>query len=359
MRRAGIVTALAVALNAVVVATIVAELVLRFFVALPLARILPEVRYARHPVRGFTLVPGQVAYTYGAEATIDHSGFRTNGPSTQRSEYAPTVLAVGDSFTFGLGVRDDETWPARLERRLAEWQPDVRVANAGTISYGVFQEMDLLANGLERVPRVVVHALYWNDFMSAAAPRQGDPPRVGDDGYFVWDGLSAPRSVLQRGKVWLGSHSALGYTLRRAFDRLHGPDLTSSYGKSYARFIANGLSESEWLPIEDFYRRLIHIGRERGFATVVVLLPVVDIVGTPQAERHPYAVAARGLLHRLNIPVVDGFALWPQGHRGRRLFLPQGSDAHLNAEGYRTIADAVAALILENPDLRARLAIPY
>ena len=49
-----------------------------------------------------------------------------------------TRLAVlGDSFTFGLGVRDDKIWPAILERRLREEFPqsNVGVINAGVNSY--------------------------------------------------------------------------------------------------------------------------------------------------------------------------------------------------------------------------------
>jgi hypothetical protein len=44
------------------------------------------------------------------------------------------VLAVGDSYTVGSEVRDDESWPAQLER-LAQ----VRVINAGVGGYGLDQ----------------------------------------------------------------------------------------------------------------------------------------------------------------------------------------------------------------------------
>jgi hypothetical protein len=44
------------------------------------------------------------------------------------------ILAVGDSYTAGSQVRDDETWPAQLGQRLGE-----RVLNAGVGGYGVDQ----------------------------------------------------------------------------------------------------------------------------------------------------------------------------------------------------------------------------
>lgn len=62
----------------------------------------------------------------GLNITVE--GFRSNG---SLSESAAKVLAVGDSFTFGEDVRDDQTWPACLERKLG-----VRVDNGGVSGYG-------------------------------------------------------------------------------------------------------------------------------------------------------------------------------------------------------------------------------
>jgi len=140
-RMVGNVAVLAVAAG---VSLAAGELVLRTFVSLPPRRVEPEVRYTPHAVRRFTLLPNQKAYSYGAAVTIDQRGFRTNGGTAGRYG-CPVVFALGDSFTFGLGVADEETWPARLERRLKDRiGGGTSVVNGGTISYGVFQELDLL-----------------------------------------------------------------------------------------------------------------------------------------------------------------------------------------------------------------------
>jgi len=72
---------------------------------------------------------------------------------------APVVLAVGDSFTQGWAVGDDETWPAHLERDTG-W----RVLNAGVRAYGLDQ-MVLRAERLApRVkPRAIVLAFIEDD----------------------------------------------------------------------------------------------------------------------------------------------------------------------------------------------------
>ena len=93
----------------------------------------------------FTLRPDQETFTYESPANVDHRGFRTNGPAQGVPRSGITILALGDSFTFGLGVPDDATWPARLEQFLSKTiSPGPQVLNIGTVSYGVYQEMDLL-----------------------------------------------------------------------------------------------------------------------------------------------------------------------------------------------------------------------
>jgi lysophospholipase L1-like esterase len=56
--------------------------------------------------------PPETAY----RASFNSWGMRGAEP---RNGGASPILALGDSQTFGLGVQDDETWPARLDQELA------------------------------------------------------------------------------------------------------------------------------------------------------------------------------------------------------------------------------------------------
>lgn len=82
------------------------------------------------------------------------------------------ILAVGDSCTFGFGVRWHETWGVQLERRLQTLHPD-RVVTSGLAAlpgYSTFQNHRLLERVLPSVRPDVV-AFYcgaWNDFVPAA-----------------------------------------------------------------------------------------------------------------------------------------------------------------------------------------------
>jgi lysophospholipase L1-like esterase len=68
----------------------------------------------------------------GGPVTIDVDGFRVTGAS-----HRPTgglIVAVGDSFTYGEDVGDQEAWPAQLQALTGE-----RVLNAGVSGYGLDQ----------------------------------------------------------------------------------------------------------------------------------------------------------------------------------------------------------------------------
>jgi len=347
----GILGNLAAAALATAMALVAGEAVLRPFVTLPLARTLPEVRYDPHPIRRFTVRANQRAFTYGAPVAIDARGFRDG---LHQPAAGARLLALGDSFTFGMGVRDDETWPAQVERDLRRrtGQPVV-VVNAGTISYGVFQEYDLLRErGLAVRPRTVVHGLYWNDFMNPAPPRAGEPAPVSPEGYFVWDRLEAQAGV--RGRLTsLASRSALLFSVRQALTATAARDGsgTSAYARAFDRFVAAGLAPDEWQPIEQFYRDLVALGRAHDFRVLVVLLPVSDLSAHPGAAPHPYPQQALQRLRALGIPVVDAFTPLRQDPAAASYFLPQGSDAHLNAAGYAHIAPAIGAALAADPRL--------
>jgi lysophospholipase L1-like esterase len=332
----------------VMVSCAIGEGALRPFVTLPLKRTEPEVRYDPHSVRRFTLRPAQSAFTYGSPASIDERGFRRTGTMQRAAGPAVTMLALGDSFTFGMGVRDDEAWPAQVEQRLAALQHPAQVINAGTISYGVFQEMDLLRErGMSVAPAVVIHALYWNDFMNSGPPAATDPSPLTGEGYFVWDRPPDRHDVLHRASSWLLAHSALFFGLRQGLNALSSNAVDGGYSAMYQHFVAAGLSEAEWAPIETFYRDLLQLGRENGFSTLVVVMPVNDLVATGAAAKHPYVVEANRRLAALGLPFVDAFDTFIGRTDAVEAFLPQGPDSHLNAAGYRRLSDAVARRLLE------------
>ena len=87
-------------------------------------------RMAYHPRLGW--IPRLGRFSSGWTSNVDASSVRSNGRSI--STASRPILAVGDSFTFGDEVEDNETWAAHLETILNK-----RVLNAGVGAYGIEQ----------------------------------------------------------------------------------------------------------------------------------------------------------------------------------------------------------------------------
>ena len=86
----------------------------------------------------------------------------------------PLVVFLGDSLTAGLGLDEDQAYPAVLERELEEEGVPVRILNAGVSG-------DTTAGGLSRIgwllgqrPDVVVVALGANDGLRALPVEQAE-----------------------------------------------------------------------------------------------------------------------------------------------------------------------------------------
>jgi lysophospholipase L1-like esterase len=90
---------------------------------------------------GKRLAPGFVGEHYGAPVEINSHGMRDREYSLARSPEARRILVLGDSWTFGVGVAQGETWPRRLEAALASGAgPRYEVMNTGVSGYETYNE---------------------------------------------------------------------------------------------------------------------------------------------------------------------------------------------------------------------------
>ena len=85
------------------------------------------------PREGFSATINALPW-HGGKLTIRKDGSRSNG--SEPPALPAEVLVVGDSFTFGDQVSDNETWPACLERKLGRG-----VDNGGVTGYGTAQAL--------------------------------------------------------------------------------------------------------------------------------------------------------------------------------------------------------------------------
>lgn len=114
---------------------------------------------------GWVLRPGAGGFDpIGYRVAINGLGIR--GPATTLEKPAGTrrVLTIGDSYTYGIGVEEEETFSRRLEAMLRARVGKVEVVNGGTPSFNAYQIATWLeTRGMGFAPEVVVYAAYFND----------------------------------------------------------------------------------------------------------------------------------------------------------------------------------------------------
>ncbi len=95
------------------------------------------------------------------KATINSQGFR--GEEIKDKSF--NIFMLGDSYTFGQGVEDKETFPHFLGKILSDVNKDIQVINLGTPGWGLFQEnVTLYRHYGTYNPKVVVLTLLEGDF---------------------------------------------------------------------------------------------------------------------------------------------------------------------------------------------------
>ncbi len=123
---------------------------------------------ARGSLLGVDLVPGTSGFIRsscsGAYVHINSLGWRDRERSQQRQPGRIRIAVLGDSFTEGYSVGDEETFTRRLETMFGN---DVEVLNFGLIGIGTVQEEILFDHVVRHYsPDIVVLAFYSNDVMN-------------------------------------------------------------------------------------------------------------------------------------------------------------------------------------------------
>jgi hypothetical protein len=108
-----------------------------------------------HPVRGWSLAPGQrSAEAFGGKGLTSNSeGLRGSREfAVPKPAGVRRIALFGDSFTFGEDVGDDDTFAAQMARLL----PDVEILNFGVHGYGHDQMLLYMREALPRFQPDVV-----------------------------------------------------------------------------------------------------------------------------------------------------------------------------------------------------------
>lgn len=343
------------ALIAIVVAVGLAELFCRIVLAppnfLPLSGDYVPGLFVKHPVRGYTYAQNftgkQSSPDYDVTFSINDLGLRDTAVRRATGREL-RILAVGDSFTTGLGVSFEEALPNQLEQILqgSGGNGAVRVINAGIDGYSLRQIRQLTQEFLPILrPDLLVVGLYVAGYGRLSDPfvlvedylirsRMAERVERGEGGFYY---SRFHRPSLVKIDLWLSRNFFFAANVSNAINVVR-----RRFNVSTKEPLTAQAEKKRLTPLLDELMLLRKLAESQGVPIVVLL------VGNQRADRgfHDDNVLHHNIVHEFcdeqYIPVVDTLpALIAAANTGDYLRFP--GDGHWNARAHRIAAESLAA----------------
>jgi lysophospholipase L1-like esterase len=219
---------------------------------------------------------------YAIRIVTNAQGVRITPQEATPAGRPPRVLALGDSFTFGVGVEEEETWIERLRAHLAESGVAIETINGGVPGYGAKDEVALFERHLLQFkPDLVILAAYMANDMLDSSPASLSVEVRGGDGAIILGGHEP--TVWD----WLNYHSNLFLLVKNAMPRPVDRGLRKALGfrpktfvfdtittemTAYKRTLPDGAREG-LAATDEAYARLVELTRGSGIGLVAMIFP--------------------------------------------------------------------------------------
>ncbi len=278
-------------------------------------------------------------------------GLRTNSRGMRSGEVADgktpgriRVVCLGDSFTFGHGVGDDQAWPAVVARL----EPRLEMVNMGQEGYGVDQMyLWYLRDAVILDHDLLIVAFIQQDLMRAAMPEFFGYPKpllVLENGRLTPESRELPRRSRLSGLRRLSSASR----------QLRSVSIPAGWfwggGSHEGEFIVD-LSRVHTVGMRVF-TEIAETCRKAGRPVVFVYLPSLDDIVNADRSSSLGVSLRRWMAERRN-PYLDltaDFAALPRW-RSDALFLDEGHQLihslHYNADGQAFVASLILRALRE------------
>ena len=245
-------------------------------------------RFAFDPVLGEIPVPHQKGRqrhpgAYDFTYSNNSRGFRGSREYGPKPPGQVRILLLGDSFTYGLGVNDDQTFGAHLERHLRTQHLNAEVINTGVPGKGTDYELKLFQTvGAGLHPDITVLCFFPNDFEDNA---RGDYFTVSPQGELRVKPLDRLRGGLKSflfhfpGYNWLISWSQAANLVEAGGGELPGQNQRSLRrrgrpGGLLFRRAINFATEANRKLTDIYVAQLIKRVRQAGSELVVFYIPL-------------------------------------------------------------------------------------
>ena len=260
---------------------------------------------------------------------INSLGFRGAETTLEKPDNTVRIVVIGDSFTFGSGVRSEHTFPSAMDDFFSEknLEKDIEVLNLGAGRYNTVNEVSLLFHRGGRFdPDIVVICFFLNDTNAGGTAKA----------FSTW----VPEEQLP---LWR-RYSRLADIMATRFERQRASEaLVENYIDSF-RDNAPG-----WVNSRKALASARKLSEEQGFELVLAIYPVLWSL----SDDYPFAGIHETITDYasgLGMPVLDLQPFY-SGFDGPELWA-HPNNQHPNAEAHRVAGNALSEYLLSvYPDI--------
>ena len=272
-------------------------------------------------------------------------GLRDVEHAWKKEEGTVRILGLGDSFTFGWGVKLEETFLKQLEGRLSQQTGrTVETINAGVPGYGLNHYYIYLKNiGIKYQPDIVVLAYFTDDLpyslLETLKPsEEAFPERLQYKGggwhrLRLYNFLTSAAAIIRvRNHATQVDFIRIMEVRRASWGRYDYPLITNESGKAAEKIAL----------LEEYLRRFKAITAENHASLVMLFIPDISHLYHPEYQNINRVL--RQLTAKQGIPFVDMTPIFESSADLSTYYL-HPKDAHTNANGHQAMASALTTLI--------------
>ncbi len=316
---------------------------------------------------GWELVPGASGYgALGEYYHINSSGLRGEEHSLEKRPGVYRIAVLGDSFTFGMSVNLEDTYPKRLEKLLQQQKPSVEVINFGVIGHNMWQHYEMLRRRvLAYHPDLVVLGLFaGDDFYYSIPPYDASGRFAGEFPFPPFEeepGLWAPMGHFAFWNLLrvVNLQFEYKYRYKRGYRYVQGiEERKKKYGPLrpdhiFSKTMAGKMGEQKSREFFEALEKFVKTGSTAGAKTLVVLIP--DSVQLNDSYMQGINRFAAQVCAKIKVPFLDITPILEAEEDHTSLYLFP-FDAHNSPRGLGVIAKAIADRIVEIGWLSDRMA---
>jgi lysophospholipase L1-like esterase len=263
------------------------------------------------PLIGHVHGPNRTAHLMGVDVATNSKGLRDREIPYERTPGTLRVVMLGDSGTFGWGVRPEQTYSKLLEGMLAEKGMKAEVVNTGVGNFKTIQEIEyFLTEAYKYNPDLVVLSYSFNDAEIL-------PPH------------HAP-NVFQRNCLSCVFIAGRFDTLLRRFSA------RPEWSEYYLGLYQDGKGAG-WLESKEYFKKLRDYCKEHGIGVLIANIP--EIHDVQHYRLQSITDLAHNMADEYGFQFVDSLD-WMRTVDSPKLWIAPG-DPHPNVLGHQFIAQAI------------------